>query len=352
MCSLIRPSATFSHKGRRTTGECWREQLLFEVATEPRFPKVATHRKLPPVVLLPLREKVAEGRMRGYPFRVRKLLFFACLLLGLPVEAKPKLDTTNTQTRDVEFVKRGAKSLSLRLVRPLKIGKTPLPVVLYFHGGAWLNGSHQKLSPVLLDLARAGIAVASVEFRSSQEAHFPAPLDDARAAVRWVKDNAKSHSLDPNRIGVYGLSTGGLFAGLLAYSGSSVQAACLQSAPSDLNSLAGKRFDWQAPSSPLGALMGFDPQSNREALKRASPIFYADEDAPPTLLLCAAQDEFILPSQSEALNRTLKKAGARVQLVSFKGEDHDLRGAQNEVARSVLTFFKRELKVEKAHSIS
>ena len=313
---------------------------------------VATADQHSPVVLLPLREKVAEGRMRGYSVRVRTLLFFALLLFcpSVQVQAKPKLDTTGTQTRDVVFIKRGEKALSLRLVRPQKIGKT-LPVVLYFHGGAWLNGSFQKLSPVLLDLARAGIAVASVEFRSSQEAHFPAPLDDARAAVRWVKDNAKSHSLDPNRIGVYGLSTGGLLAGLLAYSGSSIKAACLQSAPSDLNSLNGARFDWQTPSSPLGALMGFDPKSNRDALKRASPIFYADKDAPPTLLLCGTQDDFILPSQSEALSRTLKKAGAKVQFMRYEGENHDLRGVQSEVARTVVTFFKRELNVKEAHSL-
>ena len=278
-----------------------------------------------------------------------RLLFFALLFLGVPAVAKPKLNTLGTQTRDVLFVKRGARSLSIRLLRPLKI-KQSLPVVLYFHGGAWRNGSHQKLSPTLLDLARAGIAVASVEFRSSQEAHFPAQLDDARAAVRWVKENEKSYSLDGARIGTYGLSTGGLFAGLLAYSGSSIKAVCLQSAPSDLNSLRGERFDWQTPSSPLGALVGFDPKSNRDALKRASPIFYADEDAPPTLLLSGSDDEFIAPSQSEALYQTLKRAKTSVQWIRFDGEGHDLRGAQDDVLRAVVTFFTRELGVKGAHS--
>jgi len=280
---------------------------------------------------------------------VRNLLFFALLALCLPAESKPKLDTIGTQTRDVPFVQRGAKSLSLRLLRPLKNDHS-LPVVLYFHGGAWVNGSYQKLSPVLLDLARAGIAVASVELRSSKEAHFPAQLDDARAAVRWVKDNATSYSLDTKRIGVYGLSTGGLFAGLLAYSGSSVQAACLQSAPSDLNSLRGERFDWQTSSSPLGALLGFDPPSNRDALKRASPIFYADEDAPPTLLLSGSDDEFIAPSQSEVLYQTLKRGKTSVQWIQFDGEGHDLSGAQDDVTKAVVTFFRRELKEKGAHS--
>ncbi len=278
-----------------------------------------------------------------------RFLFIASLLVASSAVAKPKLNSSGTQSSDVSFVKRGAKSLSIRLLRPLKIGKT-IPVVLYFHGGAWKTGSYQRLSPTLLELARQGVAVASVEFRSSQEARFPAQLDDARAAVLWVKENAKSYSLDAKRIGVYGLSTGGLFAGLLAYSGSSVRAACLQSAPSDLNSLRGERFDWQTFSSPLGALMGFNPKSNRDALRRASPIFYADEDAPPTLLLSGSDDEFIAPSQSEALCQTLKRARTSVEWIRFDGENHDLRGAQDDVTEAVVTFFARELRVKVAHS--
>ena len=209
---------------------------------------------------------------------VGKFLFFALLFSCVCAEAKPKLNTTGTQSRDVLYATHGIIALPMRLVRPANLGKTPLPVVLYFHGGAWKNGSYEKLSPTLLDLARSGIAVASVEFRSSGEARFPAQLDDARAAVRWVKDNAKSYSLDAHRIGVYGLSTGGLFAGLLAFSGSSVKAACLQSAPCDLISLRGQLFDWQKLSSPLGALM-------------ASP-------QPPTAMRSSAPAPFSTPTKT------------------------------------------------------
>lgn len=281
---------------------------------------------------------------------MRPLLVLALSLLPTLAFAKSKLNTSGTQSRDVIYTAHGIIALPMRIVRPAKIGKTALPVVLYFHGGAWKDGSYQKLSPVLLDLARAGMAVASVEVRSSKEAPFPAQLNDARAAVRWIKENANSYSLDARKIGVYGLSTGGLFAGLLAYSGSSIGAVCLQSAPSDLNSLHSSRFDWNAPDSPLAALMGFAPASHRDALKRASPIFYADEDAPPTLILAGKDDEFIESKQSEALFGALKRAKTPVQFKLFEGENHDLKGVQDEVAQTVVDFFVRELKSNRAHS--
>lgn len=281
-----------------------------------------------------------------YNVRVRKpFLLLVLLLPGAQARAKPKLDQSGTQTVDVSFVRRGAKSLSIRLLRPEKIGTKPMPVVLYFHGGAWKNGSHQKLTPVLVALARSGIAVASVEFRSSDEAHFPAQLADARAAVRWVKQNARFYSLSAFQVGAYGVSTGAQLAGLLAYSGSSTRAACLQSAPCDLASLGqGSRVPWNDAGSPLGAYLGFAPASNAPALARASPIFYADEDAPPTLILAGRDDEFIPSRQSEALYQKLKKSGARVQFTQFEGEGHDLKGVQDEVTRAVVAFFTRELK--------
>ena len=275
----------------------------------------------------------------------KSFLLFLLVLWSIAANAKPRLDQSGTQTRDVSFVQRGAKSLSIRLVRPLNIGPKPLPVVLYFHGGAWKDGSHQKLHPVLVALARSGVAVASVEFRSSDEAHFPAQLDDARLAVRWIKENARLYSLSPQKIGAYGVSTGAQLAGLLAFSGSSVRAACLQSAPCDLSSLAqSSRVKWNEAGSPLGAYLGFAPASNPAATKRASPIFYADEDAPPTLLLAGRDDEFISCKQSEALYQTLKKSGAPVQFIEFEGESHDLKGVEAEVTRAVVAFFTRELK--------
>jgi len=279
-----------------------------------------------------------------YNFRVRPAIFLFLLWGSQAALAKPALDESGTQSREVAFVRRGAKSLSIRLLRPAKIGAA-LPVVLYFHGGAWKNGSHLKLTPVLLSLARNGVAVASVEFRSSDDAFFPAQLDDARAAVLWIKTNARLYSLSPRNIGAYGVSTGAQLAGLLAFSGSSVRAACLQSAPCDLTCLnQGSRVAWNDANSPLAAYLGFPPPTNPKAAQRASPIFYADETAPPTLLLAGKDDEFISPTQSEALYQTLKKAGAKVEFVEYEGEGHDLRGAQDDVSRAVVAFFRRELK--------
>jgi len=280
-----------------------------------------------------------------YNVRVRHWVFALVLLGSATALAKPELDAGETQSLDVPFVRRGDHALSIHLLRPARIGAKALPVVLYFHGGAWKNGSHLKITPTMLALARSGVALASVEFRSSDEAHFPAQLDDARAAVRWVKTNARSYSLSPRNIGAYGVSTGAQLAGLLAYSGSSVRAVCLQSAPCDLTCLErGSRVAWNDGTSPLGAYLGFAPRSNLDAARHASPIFYADETSPPTLLLAGKDDEFIAPTQSEALYQVLKRAGCQVDFVEYEGQGHDLKGAQDDVTRAVVAFFARRLR--------
>jgi len=280
-----------------------------------------------------------------YNVRVRHWVFVLVLLGSATAFAKPELDEGGAQSLDVPFARRGDHTLSIHLLRPARIGAKALPVVLYFHGGAWKNGSHLKISPTMLALARSGVAVAAVEFRSSDEAHFPAQLDDARAAVRWVKTNARSYSLSPRNIGAYGISTGAQLAGLLAYSGSSVRAVCLQSAPCDLTCLEkGSRVAWNDGNSPLGAYLGFAPRDHLDAARHASPIFYADETSPPTLLLAGKDDEFIAPSQSEALYQVLKKANCQVEFVEYEGQGHDLKGAQDDVTRAVVAFFARRLR--------
>ena len=242
--------------------------------------------------------------------------------------------------RAIVYSTAGKRELHLLLARPEPLPKGALPVVIYLHGGAWRTGSHENLSGAAWNLARAGFAVASVEFRSSDEAIYPAPLDDCRAAIGFIKRNGKNYSLDASKIGVYGVSTGGHLAGLLALTSSSVRCGALESAPSDLPTLnQGASLDWNAPSSPLSRLLGATVAQKADLAKRASPLFYADEYAPPMLLLHGDADEFVPIAQSEKLYRKLKAAGATVDYQVYAGEAHGLKGARAAADAQIARFF-------------
>ena len=276
-----------------------------------------------------------------------KVSFLALVLLiatSARAQKASEVAPPNVQTREIIYTQIGKRALHLLIARPAPLPKRALPVILYFHGGAWRQGSHLKLTQGAWNLAARGFAVASVEFRRSDEAIFPAPLDDGRAAIAWLKKNAAPYSLDAKRIGVYGLSTGGHLAALLALTGSSVRAAAIESAPTDLATLAqGARLDWNAPGSPLARLLGGTLAQKRELAARASPLFYADEFAPPFLILHGDADEFVPFSQSEKLYQKLKAAGASVEFQVYSGEGHGLKDAREAADLRVLKFFQKQL---------
>jgi acetyl esterase/lipase len=250
----------------------------------------------------------------------------------------------DVQSARITYSRPQGRALPLLLLRPRQLPKRALPIVIYFHGGAWNGGSFERVPPVAHQLAKRGFAVASLEFRQSSEAPFPAPLDDGRAAIRFLKTSARNYSLDSRRIGVYGVSTGGHLAALLALTGSSVRAAAIQSAPSDLGSLReGSRFDWNSQESPLTRFLGGRLAQKRELARRASPLFFVDELAPPFLILHGDADDFVPPAQSERLFNALKKAGAPVVYRLYQGEDHGFGEARVQADREIIAFLRRTL---------
>ena len=106
----------------------------------------------------------------------------------------------------------------------------------------------------------------------------------------------------------------------------------------------GARLDWSAPTSPLSRFLGGPVAQKTELARRASPLFYADETAPPFLILHGDADEFVPITQSEKLYQKLKAAGASVDFQVFAGEGHGLKGARQAADASVAKFFERALK--------
>jgi acetyl esterase/lipase len=237
-------------------------------------------------------------------------------------------------------------------VRPLELdlhlpgSGGPAPVVVFLHGGGWRLGSRHSAGPAFpaatgfTPVAAAGIAVASVDYRLSGEATWPAQLHDAKAAVRWLRSRADELGIDPDRIAVWGESAGGHLAELVALTGdgvvegevgvtgpsSAVSALVAWYAPSDLRALpADLGTDPHDPTTREAHLLGGPAVALPDVAAQASPITHV---APaPAALLLHGQDDTLIPAvQSERLAAALWDAGGECDLHTYPGADHMWRG--------------------------
>jgi acetyl esterase/lipase len=230
-----------------------------------------------------------------------------------------------------------------------------LPVVVWIHGGAWRVGSKEGGGPAR-PLVTKGYAVASINYRLSQHAVFPAQIEDCKAAIRWLRANAKKYNLDPDRIGVTGSSAGGHLVAMLGTSGGVValeghlgdhrdvssRVACVvdQYGPTDLLSMGGFH---DAPDSPEAKLLGGPVQEKKEEARNASPISYVTPDDPPFLIIHGTADPTVPFGQSENLLSALKKAKVEAYLVPVTGGGHG-GFATPEVPERMRLFFDKQLR--------
>jgi acetyl esterase/lipase len=260
--------------------------------------------------------------------------------------------------RNLAYVTNGHERQRLDLFIPA--GATnPLPLIIWIHGGAWQGGSKENC-PALRYLER-GYAVASINYRLSQHAIFPAQIEDCKAAVRWLRVHAKEHSLDPNRFAAWGSSAGGHLVALLGTSGdakefdvgenlhvsSRVQAVVDFFGPTDFTQMSkysppNAPFDHDAADSPEARLIGGAVQENKGKAARANPITYVSKDDPPFLIMHGDKDNLVPYQQSELLRDALVKAGVEVKLRIVEGAGHGFGG--RDIDQQVGDFFEKQLK--------
>ncbi len=257
--------------------------------------------------------------------------------------------------RDLEYVKGGHERQRLDLYVP-ENANGPLPLIIWVHGGAWLAGSKDGAGPALPYVGK-GYAVASINYRLSQHAKFPAQIEDCKTAIRWLRANANTYNLDKTHIGVWGASAGGHLVALLGTSGdvkelegpdgptdesSRVQAVVDWFGPTDFTAMGGSH---DQPSSPEAQLLGGAVQSNKEKAARANPITYITKDDPPFLILHGDNDTTVPINQSELLAEELKKAGVDVAFQPVKGAGHGGRQFSSDENRKLVeAFFAKHLK--------
>lgn len=263
--------------------------------------------------------------------------------------------------RDLAYVSSGHERHKLDLYLPAGVQRPPL--VVWVHGGAWRAGSKENARGVV-PLLEAKFAVASINYRLSQHAVFPAQLEDCKAAIRYLRANAETYGYDADRIGVWGASAGGHLVSLLGTTGqtrefdvgehtdlsSRVQAVCSWFGPSDflqMDEQAGGRgrLRHDDANSPESRLIGGPIRENPEKVRRANPITYIQPDAPPFLLMHGDQD-FVVPlGQGELLHEALKEAGVQSTLVVVEGGGHGFGGPQmRELTSRVVEFFSTHLR--------
>ena len=265
---------------------------------------------------------------------------------------------------DIVYAQAGSQKLLLDLFLPE--GSGPFPLIIWIHGGAFRMGSKENNRAKRM-LTR-GYAVASVNYRLSQVAIFPALVHDAKAAVRWLRAHAGDYDLDPYRFGVWGGSAGGYLAAMVGLVqdipelegnlgnddvSSRVQAVCDWFGPSDflrMNDVPGT-MDHDAPDSPESQLIGAPIQQNPDLVAKANPITYITKeqvkDLPPFLIMHGGDDLTVIPNQSQLLHDALVQAGADITLVILGGLGHGFGGDHHrwdEIWAYVDEFFERNLK--------
>ncbi len=215
----------------------------------------------------------------------------------------------------------------------------PLPLIVWIHGGAWLGGSKDR-SPAMPFL-KDGFAVASVTYRFSRDAVFPAQIQDCKAAIRWLRAHAAEMNIDPKHIGVWGASAGGHLVALLGVAGeekgwdvgenldqsSRVQAVVNWFGPSDLSTIVSQSgpestIPHAAPDSPEAKLIGGSLAENPDKARAASPVNYVSKDDAPMLLMHGDKDTLVPHAQSVELYDLLKKAGVEAELKTMEGAGH------------------------------
>ena len=278
-------------------------------------------------------------------------VFLFCLLMG----------TANTFSagkviKDIEFAKVGGQSLKLDLYLPSKPKNAAL--VIWIHGGGWRNGTKEKC--FITWLPEHGYAMASISYRLSNIAKFPAQLHDCKGAVRWLRAHAKQYGFSPDKFYVAGASAGGHLTALMATTsgheklegttgGNLKQSSAVQGA---IDYYGATDFILRSKTQPsranekgsvVYALLGGGAHEKIEAAKLASACYHISKDDVPLLVFHGTKDKTVLIDQSQAIEAKYKQSGLSVEFHTTEGAGHGGNVFYSgENAKRLLKFLKEQ----------
>jgi acetyl esterase/lipase len=261
--------------------------------------------------------------------------------------------------RNIPYVSHATSNQNFNLYLPKEKGTQPFPLVVWIHGGAWLSGSKEWDN--VKYLVREGYAIASVDYRYTPEAPFPAQIQDCNAALNFILAHAADYSVDGKRFVIGGGSAGGHLALMLGLArgqkdfgaNPAVKPLAILDffGPTDFNMA---KSDLEAIHSQKGLdvfhdavskLLGAPVDESAAKAKIASPINYVSSAAPPVLIVQGGKDDLVPVAQSERLHAALDKAGVKNELVVIDGAGHDGPAFSTpEVQSNVIHFLNGVLK--------
>ncbi|MDA7921626.1 alpha/beta hydrolase [Verrucomicrobiales bacterium] len=258
--------------------------------------------------------------------------------------------------KNLVFATHDSIDLKLDLYLSEEKPSSPMPAVIWIHGGGWLNGSKDKCMASFL--AQNGFAVASVGYRLVDKAEWPGQIDDCYAAVKWLRTEGANYGIDGSRIGAWGSSAGGHLVALMGTRkpgeesevSTQLQAVCDWFGPTNLltmppNNVSETRTAEQVANSNGAKLLGATVREVPDLAKDASALFHVSKEAAPFLIMHGSEDPGVPLVQSTTFHEALQKAGAKSELVIVEGAGHGGKGFQTiEVRNTVRTFFIETLK--------
>jgi acetyl esterase/lipase/regulation of enolase protein 1 (concanavalin A-like superfamily) len=282
-----------------------------------------------------------------------------CLLASTSSALAQAAKSTATE-KDVAY---DSAHASQKLDVYLAESETPLPAMVFIHGGGWRGGSKNSVPGWLLNAVREKwLSVVSIEYRFSDVAPHPAQVKDCLRAIQFVRHNAAKWRIDPQRIGVTGGSAGGHLSLWVAVHDDAAEAksndpvarqssrvACAVSfaGPTDWSLLTTLEHKHPAYRQLLGYAPG-TPASEMDAKAKTdvSPISFVSPDDPPIMQVHGDKDDIVPIEHARNMHERLKKAGVKTELVVIPGANHGVAGAGPQVTERAIAFVRETLHVQ------
>jgi acetyl esterase/lipase len=279
-----------------------------------------------------------------------RVLFLVLFVLPLAAQAS---EQRYTVISDIPYCTGGGKPLLMDVCLPEHRTRTPTPAVLWIHGGGWERGDKNGNSGSLL-LASDGFVTASLFYRLSGDWPFPADIEDCKCAIRFLRTNASTYRIDPQRIGVAGASADGHLAELVATAGrsagleghdgwqtvsSKVEAAAAYYGASDFT-IGATEFQHHTGQVVLKLFRGSE-KDKPDLYRQASPVLYVSKDSPPLLLAHGQQDDLVPFDQSVRMAEAYRRLGLPVEFIAVKNAGHDFAPARAAAVSPTVDFIRQ-----------
>jgi acetyl esterase/lipase len=236
------------------------------------------------------------------------------------------------------------------------------PAVLMVHGGGWAGGNKKEFRNLAVLMAQLGYVTVPVSYRltSNPVNTWPAQLDDVQLAVRWLRANAGTYSIDPHRIGAVGMSAGGQLVASLGlretrdpatakFPEQSSRVNCVVDVcgPTDLSDDFPKKVkQGEFVNGLINRLFGGPASEKAPAVTDASPLTHVDAKAPPFLIIHGKADELVPFDHSQRLHEALQKGGTSSRFIGFENDGHVFKERENQkrFLQETIVFFNQQLK--------